>query len=75
MKLNNLFKKIEVCGQIAGIPVMIKTYVVNSEIPLVFSKYAMTKANMKCDLEIYKAAIFGKDVILVNSANEQYYIQ
>ena len=54
---------------------MIKTYAVNSEIPLLLSKYAMKKAKIKLDLETNNCEIFGENVILVNTTNDHYYIQ
>lgn len=53
-------EEVEITGHMAGVPVMIKTDVVDSEIPLLLSKTAMKNAKIKLDLENDKALIFGK---------------
>ena len=51
----------------AGIPLMIKTDVVNSEISLLLGKNTLKEAKIKLDLENDKTTIFRKDVILDNA--------
>ena len=48
---------------------MIKTDVVASEIPLLLSRSAMKKTQMKLDLHDDKANIFGQDVYLEITAS------
>ena len=50
----------------------ITTDIVNNDIPLLLSKEAMKKANMKLDLVNDKAEIFGEEVTLQNTSSGHY---
>ena len=58
---------------IAGKEVMIKTDVVESDIPLLLSRTAMKRAAIKMDLENDTATIMGKEVAL-NLTSDHYCI-
>ena len=59
---------------IAGNDVMIKTDVVESDIPLLLSRTAMKKAAIKMDLENDTANIMGKEVVLNLTTSGHYCI-
>lgn len=59
---------------IAGKEVMIKTDVVESDIPLLLSRTAMKKAAIKMDLENDTATIMGKEVALNLTTSGHYCI-
>ena len=63
---------IEIPAIVATKNVTIKTDVVESDIPLLLSKQAMKKANVKLDLENDTAEIFGK-VISLNETTSGHY--
>lgn len=67
-------EEVEIPGHMAGVPVMIKTDVVDSEIPLLLSKTAMKNAKIKLDLENDKALIFGKEINLDSTTCGHYCI-
>ena len=58
----------------AGVRINIRTDVVDSDIPLLLSKDAMKKANMKLDLQFDTAEIFGKTVSLNCTSSGHYCI-
>ena len=57
---------------IAGKEVTIKTYVVETDIPQLFSRTATKKAAMKMDLENDTATIMGKGVALNLTTSGHY---
>ena len=57
---------------IAGKTSTIKTDVLESDIPLSFTKVAMKKAKMKIDLEKDLCEIFGKEVELMTTSSGHY---
>ena len=59
-------------GTLAGKSVLIKTDVVDSEIPLLLSKTAMKNAKIKLDFEFDKASIFGTAVSLDSTSCGHY---
>ena len=59
---------------VADKKIMIKTDVVDSNIPLLLSKDAMKKASMKLDLENDTAQIFGTNVVLNETSSGHYCI-
>ena len=60
--------------EMAGKKVMMRTEVVDSDIPLLLSKQAMKTAKIKLDLENDKAGIWGKEVDLDNTSSGHYCI-
>ena len=67
-------KCVLIAGKIAGKAVTIKTDVVNSEIPLLFSKESMKCAGTKIDFLEDKVNIFGKDISLHFTSSGHYSI-
>ena len=67
-------KKMIIPCYLAGKKCMIETDIVNSDIPLLISKSAMKKAEMKLDVVNDKAEIFGKEVNLENTSSGHYSI-
>ena len=69
--LNSLKRAIIPC-QLAGKNIKISTDVVKSDIPLLFSKESMKKAEMKIDLVNDDAFIFGKTVKMLTTSSGHY---
>ena len=64
----------EIPATIAEKKIMIKTDVVDSNIPLLLSKDTMKKASVKLDLENDMAEIFGSNVLLNETSSGHYCI-
>lgn len=62
----------EIPAVIAGRNITIKTDVVDSDIPLLLSRTAMKKAQIKMDLENDTAEIFGKEIALNFTSSGHY---
>ena len=69
-----MISKGEYClpAEIAGRDVMIRTDVVESDIPMLLSRSAMKKASVKLDMEHDRATIFGKTVP-INVTSQGHY--
>ena len=70
--LLNSVKRAVIPCQLAGKSINIRTDVVKSDIPLLFSKDSMKKAQMKIDLVNDDVSIFGKNIKMLTTSSGHY---